>query len=914
MARVPEIIRRNPLSQVAAQPPVKGQGWTVLAELADTGAGLLKNKAGEQAREMGFNAVMRDVDGSLKVNPAADFGGFLADQYNTAAYAKYLSQRKIDMAKTFTELAQQNEFDPAGFRNASEAYIRSLREEEDVPTDLKEELLLDAQQEAESRFNGLYNAQTQRNYRDAETNTRVHRDMLVDDYVNLYMNGDFEAAEQKLKEIESLTSFRVAAPYISETGVEGDLAVRSARALAKFSYAVERMVSADEWTQELEDEMNAILKDEDLLPAQQVKLKGAIEAQMKGAAAKSIAKGLSDSTYSAKVRRVESSGNNTAQNPKSSAYGPFQFIKSTWRENVRELMQAGGAEWARGLGDTELLAMRADPQAAQEVFDWFTRKNEIALENAGLPVNDDTRYLAHFLGPGGAVALLTSAPGDMVRDIMPANVIEANPFLQGYTVAEMRNWAARKMTVKASDIIAGQNRITMIEDAELRGMALSELNRQYDIRRAVESDAQMEYEERLRMNDSSLTENEIMSDHNLSDDAQADLTTALRKARDDVNEVTQTLAQINAGGFFNPGDSNDRSRIDNAFNSLRGDRHPMDPENQVLAGQIAAQTGILPRTSFGAVLAATKSNDPAAVAQSMEFLHQVLERRPGAIDHYANRADVMGAYSDYQFYSGFMGAEEAAQKVAEIQQADPPKNVTQAASDAAKNLEVSDVTGFLSEKGVTAEIGNEDMQAALMSDYQRLFTDAYLQVGNTALAKNRALNDLSRIYGPNQVTGTNMLMRYPPQNFYPMPVVEMQTQVKSMLDEIGAELPGPGFWSSAGRAVLPLSLQGGGEIRGVTMVSDQYTRAEIARGEDPSYLVFYTDKDGTLQQAPKRMAFERTSSFDAAGFDEQQEQGAAVQNMRIWRERLRAEGMTESEALNEVLSDRERYSQPPPQE
>ena len=66
-----------------------------------------------------------------------------------------------------------------------------------------------------------------------------------------------------------------------------------------------------------------------------------------------------------------------------------------------------------------------------------------------------TLYLAHFAGSAGAVAIL-SAPDDSDAALVIASadstgrtkrdrLIKANPFLEHFTVADLKAWADRKM-------------------------------------------------------------------------------------------------------------------------------------------------------------------------------------------------------------------------------------------------------------------------------------------------------------------------------------------------------------------------------------------------------------------------------------------------------------------------------------
>lgn len=127
--------------------------------------------------------------------------------------------------------------------------------------------------------------------------------------------------------------------------------------------------------------------------------------------------------YALSTAQRESGFNPRAQNPKSSAGGIFQFIDSTWE--------------GYGQGD------KYDPYANADAFGRFTRDNMNYLQKNGLETTGGTLYLAHFLGPQGAVTALTAPANAVVRELMP-KVAAANPSVANMTMAELRNWAENK--------------------------------------------------------------------------------------------------------------------------------------------------------------------------------------------------------------------------------------------------------------------------------------------------------------------------------------------------------------------------------------------------------------------------------------------------------------------------------------
>ncbi|KRQ11943.1 hypothetical protein AOQ73_05920 [Bradyrhizobium pachyrhizi] len=150
------------------------------------------------------------------------------------------------------------------------------------------------------------------------------------------------------------------------------------------------------------------------------------------------------------IINVESGGDPTARNSKSSAAGPGQFINSTWLATIK----AHRPDIAAGKSDAELLALKNDPQLASqpqnvalanEMTGAYASDNQAYLRQNGVPVTPGTTYLAHFAGPQGAVKVLQADPNAPASTILGAAAVTANPFLNGMTAQGLQAWAAKKM-------------------------------------------------------------------------------------------------------------------------------------------------------------------------------------------------------------------------------------------------------------------------------------------------------------------------------------------------------------------------------------------------------------------------------------------------------------------------------------
>lgn len=127
----------------------------------------------------------------------------------------------------------------------------------------------------------------------------------------------------------------------------------------------------------------------------------------------------------------------TGQNPRSSAFGVGQFTKSTWKD----VLQKHAPELIQGKTDDDIYAMRENKELARKAIGWYRGDNAVKLSSAGVAPTHQATALAHFAGPGGAIALYKADPSASVESVLGADAVNANPQLKGKTVAETIQWA-----------------------------------------------------------------------------------------------------------------------------------------------------------------------------------------------------------------------------------------------------------------------------------------------------------------------------------------------------------------------------------------------------------------------------------------------------------------------------------------
>lgn len=159
-----------------------------------------------------------------------------------------------------------------------------------------------------------------------------------------------------------------------------------------------------------------------------------------------------------RIINVESKNRFNATNKSSSASGLGQFIEATWLDLIR----VHRPELARVRTKAETLDLRGEPTLAREITTRFVERNAALLRKRGLPVSPSTVYLAHFAGGAGAVAILRAdesadaatvmAKADATGRIKRDQLVKANPFLQYFSVGDLKLWADQKMHGPALDL------------------------------------------------------------------------------------------------------------------------------------------------------------------------------------------------------------------------------------------------------------------------------------------------------------------------------------------------------------------------------------------------------------------------------------------------------------------------------
>lgn len=484
-----------------------------------------------------------------------------------------------------------------------------------------------------------------------------------------------------------------------------------------------------------------------------------------------------DVGYFRRLRTQESSNNDGAANPASSARGRYQFLDGTWRDLVAspEGRAAGLTEDGRGSPEQEEAAIRI-----------YTARSRRALEGAGLPANEKNLYMLHFMGQQGGMAFLRriqEGEGGIPADRIFADAARANRAVfykqdgTPRTLQEVYDLQTRRF---GTGNVAEQGSDPIIE--------------------------QLPYAERMRMREAA--EREIVQRNNAADTAanarraeqwnqlqldiidgragRAEIDIARRDGwLDDAGQVARAynmveererrgadLAYANAkagqpGAVWNPFDRADRDGVEALVQAQGG-----TPE---AAFNVWQATGILARAGGTALRGAINSNDAGRVTAAAQIASNMMERNPNAFAGVDGREEIERAATTFRHLLNnnlVADAQAAGQRVMQMNDPEFRRRVTARDEEFRKLRE----TEFTTARAASAVADMFDswfpmdrpniapqQRGAIAQDYIDAVAEGYRQTGDVELAKAFGRERLRGMYG----VSNGYVTRYPPERVYP---------------------------------------------------------------------------------------------------------------------------------------------------
>lgn len=241
---------------------------------------------------------------------------------------------------------------------------------------------------------------------------------------------------------------------------------------------------------------------------------------------------------------AESGGVATAKNPNSTATGLGQFIESTWLNLFKKYFPSEAAS----MTEDQILDLRKNADLSRKMIELYARENADLIQQATGSVSDAAVYLAHFLGPQGAIKLLKASADTPVSSLLSPDQIKANrSVLQGKTAGDVIGWAQGKVGTSDQEVAAAK---TLVELREKQAQTAAD------------------YHEKLSQDLEVMTaQNAVAKERTL----QEEVNVALLKAQNDAKKAGTTLTD------------DEVKRITDATTQLYNQKHAQDELNAAKA-------------------------------------------------------------------------------------------------------------------------------------------------------------------------------------------------------------------------------------------------------------------------------------------------------------------------------------------
>ncbi len=590
---------------------------------------------------------------------------------------------------------------------------------------------------------------------------------------------------------------------------------------------------------------------------------------------------------------AESGGNAAATNRASSATGAGQFIDSTWLSMVKRYRP----DLAAGKSDAEVLNLRNDAAISREMTGRLAKENGDALTAAGHVASAGNVYLAHFLGPSGAIGVLESKPDTPVRDALIAGgmsaaqadaAIKANPtVLQGKTAGAVAGWARGKMGDGEDDASAIEDAIwspdldlSPEERRRFSAWAHQEVNRA-DADRKKASGIAAEAHERTIIDSAAgrrppVERSVIENDPKLTEESRNTLLRQYDSAMGDIIKTNRAYDRFNAGADFNPFDTDDRKALDGIFKRLGGDGAALKT--------VVDKTGIAPPAVVKTLRGDLASTDPAKVGSGLQLAANLISANPTVFAGQDGGDDIAKSAATFRHYIDDLGytADQASARMAADNTPEAKKAIAAKVKGedvdelVRKNLDISDLRSAFDTSWLPGrpEVGfSPEGRGEMFADYAELFRHRFRETGDIATAKAQAVAQLKRVWGVTRINGSETVMRYPPEQAPGLGKLEDPASAIRAAALADLETGGFGKVDPASLKIAP--------IPGITAEA-------FKAGQKVPYTLAWTDANGVYHALPPGRGFlvdpEALAARQTAEREKAFKAAQSPQEPTIWRD------------------------------
>ncbi|WP_024337980.1 lysozyme [Bradyrhizobium japonicum] len=304
---------------------------------------------------------------------------------------------------------------------------------------------------------------------------------------------------------------------------------------------------------------------------------------------------------------------------------------------------------------------------------------------------------------------------------------------------------------------------------------------------------------------------------------------------------------------WNPVDKDQRDWADAGFKSLGGNMQALQT--------IAEKTGIVPASAGVALKGALFSPNAQTVQNALQTSANLVGGRyPDIFASVADGKQLTDAALTFRHYvyDRGMTAADATKRIMEERTPEYEQKVrAKLKSDdvtavVKKELNVNDIRSafdpsFLGLAPNPQLTFSPEMRVRAMGDYEEIFREKYLANGDVSLSKTLALEEMKKTWGVTSVSGTKTVMKYPPERSPAYAGVENTSEQIAM------------------QALAAIKDLNGADVERSKLRFDEVrnTGERFTRGEPPTYVLSYVDKNGHVQTIPRQFYADPAAMRDA---------------------------------------------------
>lgn len=335
----------------------------------------------------------------------------------------------------------------------------------------------------------------------------------------------------------------------------------------------------------------------------------------------------------------------------------------------------------------------------------------------------------------------------------------------------------------------------------------------------------------------------IETNTNIGDDVRNSLLAKYDSAASDVIKLQNAMKKFSDpnGGNFNPFDKDDKANVDRIYNSLGGDTKALEI--------VSNRTGMVPEAAVTGLRGAIVSADPQRVEQALQVSANLVGGKyPDVFANVKGGEDLTTTANTFRHYvyDRGMSAADATAKIIEERTPEYEQKVKARIKSedvnqiVKKQLSDSDIRHAFDDSWIPFNdpklTYSPEMRTRAMGDYEEIFREKFAKNGDVSLSKQLALDEMKKTWGTTTVNGAKTVMKYPPERSPVYAGIENPSEqialqaVSAIKDLNGVDVP---------RSKLRLD-----EVKN--------TAERFVRGQPPTYVLSYEDKNGHIQTIPKQ--------------------------------------------------------------